>query len=118
VVRDHLWKLHRQGHVFRVTIPILCETLTGIVRSRVVADRRRRLRQVLRTARIWPIEMDVAERYAEIYYELRDQGRVLSQVDMMIAAVARERNAVILTSDRDFEALPDIRTEDWLAESS
>ena len=32
---------------------------------------------------------------------------------MMLASLARVMNLTILTTDRDFEALPDIRTEDW-----
>jgi predicted nucleic acid-binding protein len=51
--------------------------------------------------------------YGEIYRELRRVGRVLSQVDMMLAAMARLSKWTSLTSDRDFEALPDIRTENW-----
>ncbi len=45
---------------------------------------------------------------------LRANGRVLSQVDMMLAAIARFSKATLLTSDRDFEALPDILTENWV----
>jgi predicted nucleic acid-binding protein len=33
---------------------------------------------------------------------------------MMLAALARFMDLTVLTSDRDFEALPDIRTENWL----
>ncbi|MGZ3486442.1 MAG: type II toxin-antitoxin system VapC family toxin [Isosphaeraceae bacterium] len=52
--------------------------------------------------------------YAEIYHDLRARGRVLSQVDMLLAALARSMNATLLTSDRDFEALPELRVENWL----
>lgn len=33
---------------------------------------------------------------------------------MLVAAMARELNAVVLTADLDFQALPDIKTENWL----
>ena len=67
--------------------------------------------------RLWPLEdqADIAEQYGLVYHELRDAGRSMSQVDMMLAATSRFLNATILTSDRDFEALPDIPTENWLA---
>ena len=42
--------------------------------------------------------------------------KVLSQVDMMSAALARQMKLTILTTDRDFEALPWLRTEDWTEE--
>ena len=45
--------------------------------------------------------------------ELRRRDRVLSQVDIMVAALARQMRLTVLTTDSDFGALPDIRTEDW-----
>jgi tRNA(fMet)-specific endonuclease VapC len=73
------------------------------------------LRQLLGHVRIWPIDHDVARRYGEVYLELRRKGRALSHVDMTLAALARMMKLTLLTSDRDFEALPDIRTENWLS---
>jgi predicted nucleic acid-binding protein len=37
----------------------------------------------------------------------------LSQVDMMLAALARQHKLTVLTTDRDFEALTDLRVEKW-----
>jgi predicted nucleic acid-binding protein len=45
--------------------------------------------------------------------ELRRSGRVLSQVDIMVAALARQMKLTILTTDGDFEALSDIEMADW-----
>jgi predicted nucleic acid-binding protein len=33
---------------------------------------------------------------------------------MMLAALARRMNLTLLTTDRDFDALPDLRREDWV----
>jgi predicted nucleic acid-binding protein len=52
-----------------------------------------------------------------IHHDLKRRGRVLSQVDMMLAALARQMTLTIITSDQDFTALPDIPTENWLATS-
>jgi predicted nucleic acid-binding protein len=60
------------------------------------------------------LERDLARHYVEIFKELRKRGRVLSQVDMILASLARQQDLTIATTDRDFEALPDIRTENWL----
>ena len=32
----------------------------------------------------------------------------------MLAALCRQMNLTLLTTDRDFEALPDIRVENWV----
>jgi predicted nucleic acid-binding protein len=72
------------------------------------------LRHLFRHLRLWPIEQGLARAYGGVYLELRRKGRVLSQVDMMLAGLSRIMNLTLLTSDRDFEALPDIHTENWL----
>jgi predicted nucleic acid-binding protein len=45
---------------------------------------------------------------------LQKAGRALSQVDIMLAALARYMDATLLTTDNDFRALADIKTEDWM----
>lgn len=78
------------------------------------ADNRRRLAQLLRHVRMWPLDGDTARFYGQVYIELRRQGRVLSQVDMMLAAFARQHKLTVLTTDRDFEALMDLHVENWV----
>jgi predicted nucleic acid-binding protein len=68
---------------------------------------------LLRQIRVWPLETAIASLYAEIYHDLRARGRALSQVDMLLASMARSMNATLLTSDRDFDALPELRVENW-----
>jgi hypothetical protein len=54
--------------------------------------------------------------YGEIYHTLRRQGRHLSQVDMMLAALAIQMNVTLMTTDRDFESSPICRpkTGQWM----
>jgi predicted nucleic acid-binding protein len=33
---------------------------------------------------------------------------------MMLAALARQHKLIVLTTDHDFEALPDLALEDWV----
>jgi predicted nucleic acid-binding protein len=33
---------------------------------------------------------------------------------MMLAALARQYKLTLLTTDRDFEALPDLKVENWV----
>ena len=76
------------------------------------------MRRLLSFVRVWPLEPPVAAIYGAIYLDLRRRGRALSQVDMMLAALARQMTLTLATSDQDFTALPDIRIENWLAISS
>ena len=67
----------------------------------------------MRQVAVWPLQHSTARLYGEIYQDLRRRGRVPSQVDMMLAALAREMKLTLVSSDSDFDALPDLRREDW-----
>ena len=71
------------------------------------------LEALLRQVRIWPLDLRTAALYGVIHQDLKRRGRVLSQVDMMLAALARQMNLTLVTSDNDFAALPDIPIEKW-----
>jgi predicted nucleic acid-binding protein len=114
-VRDRLYQLIRQGVRFRTCVPVICEIEVGIQDSTHVDAYRRQLNHVLRKVKLIPLELTMTPNYGEVYRELRRVGRVLSQVDMMLAAMVRHSKWTLLTADRDFEALPDIQTENWLA---
>jgi tRNA(fMet)-specific endonuclease VapC len=93
---------------------VLCELLAGILQRKDAQATQRRLQGLLQVVRIWPVDLEIAVRYGEVYQELKRAGRALSQVDMMLAAMSRHLNLTLLTTDGDFDALPDIRTENWL----
>ena len=69
--------------------------------------------ELLRHVRLWPLDADTTRLYGAVYLELRRLGRVLSQVDMLLAAIARQHKLIVLTTDRDFEALAGLRIENW-----
>ena len=94
-------------------LPVLCEIEAGMRQVRGKAKYRRDLDHLLLQMRVWPIDLKTAQIFGDIYMELRRAGRVLSQVDIMVAALARQMKLSILTTDHDFDALPDIDTEDW-----
>ncbi len=60
-----------------------------------------------------PDEIDGAAA-AALQLALRRQGRQLVTVDALIAAVALRYDLVLLTTDRDFQAIPTLRQDDWV----
>ena len=113
-VRDRIHEERKAGHRFISCYPVLCELEVGIQQTPKPEENRRRLAQLLRHVRLWPLDGDTARLYGTVYVELRRQGRVLSQVDMLLAALARQHKLTVLTTDRDFEALADLRVENWV----
>jgi tRNA(fMet)-specific endonuclease VapC len=113
-IRERIFQARRAGHRFGTCVPVLCELETGLLHTRRRHQNQHILSVLLREVRIWPLEPPLGPLYAEIYHDLRDRGRVLSQVDMLLAALSRFMDATLLTSDHDFDALPDLRVENWL----
>lgn len=112
-VRERIHQGRKAGHRFISCYPVLCELEVGIQQTSKPEENRRRLVQLLRHVRLWPLEAQTTQRYGEVYIELRRASRVLSQVDMVLAALGRQDKLTILTTDRDFEALRDLHVENW-----
>ena len=112
-VRERFYQANLRGERLVVCVPVLCELQAGIQGLSRPEPCLRQLRRLLGFVRIWPLEPELADHYGAIHHELRRSGRVMSQVDMILAAMARQSGATLLTTDRDFEALPDLRTANW-----
>jgi tRNA(fMet)-specific endonuclease VapC len=114
-VRERIHAGRRAGHRFVSCHPVLCELEVGIQQTSTPYEYRRRSGHLLRNVRLWPLDAETTRLYGAVYIELRRLGRALSQVDMMLAALARQHKLIVLTTDRDFEALPDLAVESWVA---
>ena len=104
VVGQRIFQARLAGVRLGTCVPVLCEIEAGMRQVRRKLKYRRDLNHLLRQLRLWPIDLKTARIYGDLYMELRRRGRVLSQVDIMIAALARQMKLTILTTDRDFEA--------------
>lgn len=113
LLRERIYQEHRSGNRFITCYPVLCELEVGMQQTKEPEEYRRRLHQLLRHLRLWPLDDETTKAYGTIYHQLRTNGRALSQVDMMLAAMARQHQLKVLTTDLDFQALTDIRTENW-----
>lgn len=104
------------GHRVGVCLPVLCELEAGMRFVSRPLPYRKSLDQLLKRVRVWPMDVSTAKLYGDLFAELRSKGRVLSSVDMMIAALARQLDCIILTADRDFDAVSDLAVENWLTD--
>jgi predicted nucleic acid-binding protein len=114
VPRKRIGDLRARGAKLGTCVPVLCEIEVGIQQVSRPDVYRLNLEGLLRQIRLWPIDRLTAQNYGEIQHDLKLRGRVLSQVDVMLAALARQMNLTIVTSDKDFAGLPDVATENWL----
>ena len=60
--------------------------------------------------------MEILERAATIYAELKRKGTLLEDADILIAATAITRGLILVSHDTDMLRVPGVIVEDWLAE--
>jgi tRNA(fMet)-specific endonuclease VapC len=113
-VRERIQLERKAGNRFISCYPVLCELEAGIQQTTKLEENRRRLTQFLRHVRLWPIDNDTSRIYGSVFIELRGRGRALSQVDMFLGALALQHGLIVLTTDRDFEAISQLRYENWV----
>jgi tRNA(fMet)-specific endonuclease VapC len=114
VLRPRIDAALRSGDRFGICLPIHCEYRAGIRISRRHQQNLARLQAALGVFRLWPTDLDTAAEFAEVFHELRSIGRMLAQFDLLIAAVARQYDLILLTADRDFQPVSKLRIENWL----
>ncbi len=109
--------------------PAAAEILTPLVRRREAAtsvlvygeiveylkgrsDLERRhaeLRELLDEIKPYFLTFRVLERYADLRRQMRRGVGVIGDVDTLIAATALERHLTVMTTDTDFERVPELR---------
>ncbi len=103
----------QQGDIFAVAAPALHEFLFGIAllpRAKQNLQEWRRLKGLFR---YYHVDKTVAEEAAELRVHLRRRGRQLEAIDALIAIIALKSGLPLLTTDRDFQAIPQLKTENW-----
>ncbi len=104
----------RTGDRHGICLPVLCEYRGGIRAGKRFQRNLARLQRTLKALRLWPADEDTAVAFAALFLELRSAGRMLSEFDLLIAAIARQYHAVLLTADKDFKPVTRLKIESWL----
>jgi predicted nucleic acid-binding protein len=110
-------RILQQAHTednFAICVPVLTEVLFGIgtlPRATKNLAEWRQLRPLFQC--YMPDDVD-AEVAADLQISLRHIGRQLEVVDALIAAVALRHDLILLTTDKDFRAVPNLRHENWM----
>jgi tRNA(fMet)-specific endonuclease VapC len=60
-----------------------------------------------------PFDAPAAAQMGRIRIELEDRGLVIGPLDLMIAGIAMSREAVLVTSTKEFSGIPGLRVADW-----
>lgn len=102
------------GDSFAINVLILAETLYGI--SIVPRSKQNRVvwTQLQPQFSCYLFDVNDVVSAVELQVSLRKKGRQLATIDALIAVTALRYDLILLTSDGDFQVVPDLRLECWL----
>ena len=114
-VRQRLQQALSERAVVGIPIVVWFELHYGAMKSARVRENRATLAAFLALdVTIWPFDADDAEEAGEIRVTLERAGTPIGPYDILIAAQARRRGALLVTANgREFARVPGLRFEDW-----
>jgi tRNA(fMet)-specific endonuclease VapC len=120
VTLDHPLRLRwlaavNSGHTFALATVTLTELVYGFGILPRAAQNQQEWARLRPSFRIYAIDEEDALKAAELQIHLWRRGWQLQTVDALLAVIAIRNDSTILTADHDFDAVPDLRCENWLA---
>ncbi|MBM3532141.1 MAG: type II toxin-antitoxin system VapC family toxin [Alphaproteobacteria bacterium] len=114
-VRQRLERALAQRTLVGIPTVVLFELWTGIRKSALVETNTATLAAFLTLGVTpWPFEAEDAAEAGDIRAGLEQAGTPIGPYDILIAAQARRRSAILVTrNQREFARVPGLRTEDW-----
>lgn len=113
-LRRRILEAIRHGDRFALTTVNVAELLYGIGSVPRAAQNRVEWEHLRSSLRMFDVEEPDAVESAEMRIRLRRRGRQLGAIDALIAAIALRYDLTLLTTDGDFDAVPDLKRENWL----
>lgn len=106
-------KLFRTAELVGIPVIVLGEFRFGILRSRRRLDYEEWLAQSLRWCRVLDVNDQTASIYAAIRVELRETGTPIPSNDLWIAALCRQHSLTLLSRDRHFDRVKNLKRLGW-----
>lgn len=103
------------GTAFCISVVTEGELRYGLARRPRAQTLARIVESLLARLQVVPWDRLAARQYGSLRAALEAAGTPLAPIDTLIAAHALAENAVLVTSDRAFNRVPDLIVEDWSA---
>ena len=102
----------QDGNVLYLCQPVIYEVLRGLIKTGAIRKRHAFETQfVPQLSRLSIVDGDW-QQAAQFWADASNIGKQLSDVDLLIAAIAHRMGGVVVSADADFDALP-VRRENW-----
>jgi len=90
-----------------ISIVTYAELYEGIAESD--ERTRTRLQELLAVVDTFPIDFEVARLFGDLRTVLRREGRMIPDLDLLIAATCLRHNLTLVSRDRHFERIPSLK---------
>ncbi len=111
-IRHNLVKM--QKHTIYLTPITLCELYKGAAHSYVTQKRLSFIQELLQQTEFVELSPEACGIFGVDYLVLKRAGKLVKDMDLMIAAVCKLHNLTLITTDkRDFAKIPGLRLEVW-----
>ncbi|BDC00058.1 type II toxin-antitoxin system VapC family toxin [Saccharolobus caldissimus] len=74
----------------------------------IMRGRNKKLKELFEEFIIYPLTIEAVEIASEIYRRLKSNGKIKSDADILIAAIVKANNELLITLDNDFQEIKDL----------
>ena len=113
-LRQRVIQALEAGERFGICLPCVTETLFGIGLLPRARQNKVEWESLLPNFQIYIPDLHDANDAADLQIALRQRGWQLETVDATIAVVAVHHQLTLLTTDKDFTAVPSLSIENWM----
>jgi tRNA(fMet)-specific endonuclease VapC len=102
------------GHGIYISALTVAELEFGIANSKYPEKNRISLLEFLSIFTVLPFDDDDAIPYGKIKKKLKEEGRIIGPIDLLLAAQAVSKNFILVTNNvKEFQRVKELKVEDW-----
>jgi tRNA(fMet)-specific endonuclease VapC len=113
-LRERVLARQQAGAIFTITAPVLNEFLFGIATLPRAQQNLQEWEYLKDEFTYYGVDVADAEKAFRLRLQLRQHGRQFDLVDSFVAVVALRYDLILLTTDKDFGPIPNLKQENWL----
>ncbi len=103
-----------EGKPIFITPIILCELYKGAAHAGVTRKRLQFIEKLLHVVDFLTFDEAVCKAFGDEYLRLKKKGKIIKDMDLMIAACCKTHNVVLVTSDsKHFSDIKGLALESW-----
>ena len=113
-LRRRLFAAINAGHTFALAAITIAELFYGFGMLPRAAQNKTEWARLRPSFRIYAIDEEDALKAADLQIHLRRRGWQMSTIDALLVVIAMRNDLTVLSADRDFDGVSELKRENWL----